>query len=144
MSKILYSWQSFDEDLKIIENYIRAWGRKPHFVCRYKSTIPFAHKLSNIFDVEFSVVENYQGLCRFVKDNMPTVKNSLVIVIEDEVNSGRTLSKVDELLTDGGYTNVVYMTIYDNTRATKIEDIDIRISNLRLSNGEDIIFPWDI
>jgi hypoxanthine-guanine phosphoribosyltransferase len=143
MSKILYSWESFDEDLKIIEKYIRAWGRKPHFVCRYKTTIPFAHKLSNIFNVDFSVVENYQGVCRYVKNGMPSIKNSLVIVIEDEIKTGKTVSLIDDLLTDDGYSNIVYMTIYDNSRATKIDDINIRISNLRLSNGEEIIFPWD-
>ena len=143
MSKIIYSWESFDEDLKIVENYIRAWGRVPHFVCRYKRTIPFAHKLATLFKTEMTIVENYDGKCRYVKNNMPELKNSLVIVIEDEIKTGETVSLVNDLLESDGYTNIIYMTIYDNTRATKIDDIDIRISNLRLSNGEEIIFPWE-
>jgi hypothetical protein len=40
------------------------------------------------------------------------------------------------------YQNVIYMTIYNNTRAKK-EDINIKVSNLRVSNGEWIVFPWE-
>ena len=145
MSKILYSWNSFDEDVKIIAEYVKAWGRQPYFVGINRGSLPLSVKLSNIFNTPMSIIDIKKNIdnetgAEFLINSIPS-RLATVIVLDDILESGDTLGAVDTLLKE--YKNVIYMTIYDNTRAKK-SDIDIKVSTLRVSNGETIVFPWEI
>jgi hypoxanthine phosphoribosyltransferase len=144
MSKLYYSWQSFDEDMKIIADYVKAWGRTPYFVGLHRGSLPMAVKLSNHFGTPMSIIkfqsrDGEDKEAQWVLNEIPS-KFATVIVLDDILDTGKTLGKVNKLMTD--YQNVIYMTIYNNTRAKK-EDINIKVSNLRVSNGEWIVFPWE-
>ena len=143
MSVIHYSCESFEEDINVVRDYIRAWGRKPYFVGLYKSSTPIAIKLSNIFNSEYSIidVDKENDEISFLIDKIPN-KASMLIVLDDILSTGETLGIVDSFLTNCGYTNKTYISIFNNSRAIKLDDFELKVSTLRVSNGEKIIFPW--
>lgn len=148
MSVLFYSWQSFDEDMKLIEEYVKAWGRVPHFVGLVDSSLPMSVKMRNKLKTDMSIVdvtidEDDNYVSEFIMNNIPS-KASLVIVLDTVLGTGKTLGSVSEMLEREGYVNNVFMAIYDNTRAMKDDKVDIKVSNLRVSNGETIKFPWEI
>ncbi len=98
-------------------------GKQVHLVCVLKGGSFFMCELAKRITVpvslDFMSVSSYgsetksSGVVRIVKDLDETLKGKNVIVIEDIVDSGRTLSYLMEMLKDRGPASIKLCTLLD-------------------------------
>lgn len=105
-------------------------GKKPVFVGLLKGSVPFLAELIkrvNIdIEVDFMDVSSYEGTesvgdVRIVKDLDRSVKDDYVIIIEDIVDTGKTLKKVKELLYQKGAIDVKIATLLNKPEGRVVE-----------------------
>ena len=98
-------------------------GRQVHLICVLKGGVFFMCELAKKIDVpvslDFMSVSSYgsatksSGVVRIVKDLDEPLKDKDVLVVEDIVDSGRTLSYLLEMLKDRGPKSVRLCTLLD-------------------------------
>ena len=98
-------------------------GKSVHLICILKGGVMFtcelAKRLSVPVSMDFMSVSSYggdtksSGVVRIVKDLDEPLKGKDVIVIEDIVDSGRTLSYLLEMLKDRGPASLRLCTLLD-------------------------------
>ena len=134
VKKVLISEEEIDKrcielGLEISKDYA---GKKPVFVGLLKGSVPFLAELIkriNIdMEIDFMDVSSYEGTesvgdVRIVKDLDRSVQNDYVIIVEDIVDTGKTLKKVKELLYQKGAIDVKIVTLLDkhDRRTVEIE-----------------------
>ena len=98
-------------------------GKQVHLVCVLKGGSFFMCELAKRITVpvslDFMSVSSYgsetksSGVVKIVKDLDEPLKNKIVIVVEDIVDSGRTLSYLLEMLRDRGPESLALCTLLD-------------------------------
>ena len=98
-------------------------GRPVHLICILKGGVFFTCELAKRLDLEVSLdfmsVSSYgsdtksSGVVKIVKDLDESLKDKDVIVVEDIVDSGRTLSYLLEMLKDRGPRSLRLCTLLD-------------------------------
>lgn len=123
--KVLLSEEMVDARIKAIgEQISRDYeGKQVHLVCVLKGGSFFMCELAKRITVpvslDFMSVSSYgsdtksSGVVKIVKDLDESVKGKNVIVVEDIVDSGRTLSYLLELLRDRGPASLRLCTLLD-------------------------------
>ena len=105
---------------KISEDYA---GRQVHLICVLKGGVFFmcelAKRISVPVSMDFMSVSSYgsetksSGVVRIVKDLDEPLKDKDVIIVEDIVDSGRTLSYLIDMLKDRKPASVALCTLLD-------------------------------
>ena len=113
---------------KISEDYA---GRQVHLVCVLKGGVFFMCELAKRITVpvtmDFMSVSSYgagtesSGVVKIVKDLDESLKDKDVIVVEDIVDSGRTLSYLLEMLRDRGPASLRLCTLLDKPERRVID-----------------------
>lgn len=123
--RVLLSEEMVDERIKAIgEQISRDYaGRQVHLVCVLKGGSFFlcelAKRISVPVSLDFMSVSSYgsdtksSGVVRIIKDLDESLKDKDVIVVEDIVDSGRTLSYLLEMLWDRGPASLRLCTLLD-------------------------------
>ena len=103
-------------------------GRQVHLVCVLKGGAFFMCELAKRITVpvslDFMSVSSYggdtksSGVVKIVKDLDESLKDKDVLVVEDIVDSGRTLSYLLELLGQRGPKSLALCTLLDQDRVT--------------------------
>lgn len=98
-------------------------GRSVHLVCILKGASFFmcelAKRISVPVSIDFMSVSSYgsstqsSGIVRIVKDVDDPLEGRDVIIVEDIVDSGRTLSYLQELFRDRGTNSIRLCTLLD-------------------------------
>lgn len=98
-------------------------GKQVHLVCVLKGGCPFMCELAKRITVpvsyDFMAVSSYgsdtksSGVVKIVKDLDESLKDKDVIVVEDIIDSGRTLSYLMEMLRDRGPASLRLCTLLD-------------------------------
>lgn len=98
-------------------------GKQVHLVCVLKGGCPFMCELAKRISVpvsyDFMAVSSYgsdtksSGVVKIVKDLDESLKDKDVIVVEDIIDSGRTLSYLMEMLHDRGPKSLRLCTLLD-------------------------------
>ena len=97
-------------------------GKFPIVVCVLKGAAPFHSELikhiKTDIEVDYIQVSSYvgtqsSGVITFKKDFEVNVKGRDVIIVEDIVDSGRTLTKLNEILKTKGVRSTTYITMLD-------------------------------
>lgn len=106
-------------------------GKQPIFIGLLKGSVPFmAELIKNItidMEMDFMDVSSYSGTergdVRIIKDLETPVSDKNVIIVEDIVDTGKTCSKVRDLLIAKGAKEVKIVTMLDKKerRETDIE-----------------------
>ncbi len=106
-------------------------GKEVHLVCVLKGGVYFATELSKRITVPVSVdfmsVSSYgggtvsSGIVKIVKDLDEALEGKDVIVVEDIVDSGRTLSYLMEMLRKRGPKSLALCTLLDKPDRRVIE-----------------------
>lgn len=105
-------------------------GKKPVFVGLLKGSVPFLAELIKRvtidIEVDFMDVSSYEGTesvgdVRIVKDLDRSVKDDYVIIVEDIVDTGKTLKKVKELLYQKGAIDVRIVTLLNKPQGRKVQ-----------------------
>ena len=109
-------------------------GKQVHLVCVLKGGVFFlcelAKRITIPVSLDFMSVSSYgsetksSGVVRIVKDLDEPLKDKEVIVVEDIVDSGRTLSYLLEMLKDRGPKSVKLCTLLDKPDR-RVVDINV-------------------
>ena len=123
--KILLSEQEVDDRIQAIgEQISRDYaGKQVHLICVLRGGAFFMCELAKRITVpvslDFMSVSSYggdtksSGVVKIVKDLDDSIKDLDVIVVEDIVDSGRTLSYLMEMLRDRGPKSLRLCTLLD-------------------------------
>jgi hypoxanthine phosphoribosyltransferase len=132
--KVLVSEEEVNERIKtlgkqISENYA---GKQIHMICVLKGGVFFMCELAKRITVpvslDFMSVSSYgsdtksSGVVKIVKDLDESLKDKEVIVVEDIVDSGRTLSYLLEMLKDRGADKKPFPPKKDGEKSDKKDD----------------------
>jgi len=94
----------------------------PLLVAMLKGAVPFLTKIAKYIDLDvemdFMAVASYQGTesigdVRILKDLDRSIKGASILLVEDIVDTGRTLDTVKELLYNKGAGDVKIVTLLD-------------------------------
>ena len=109
-------------------------GKQVHLVCVLKGGCPFMCELAKRITVpvsyDFMAVSSYgsdtksSGVVKIVKDLDESLKDKDVIVVEDIIDSGRTLSYLMEMLRDRNPKSLRLCTLLDKPDR-RVIDVDV-------------------
>lgn len=125
--------------------------KKPLFVALLKGSVPFlAELIKHIeFDLEldFMDVSSYEGTesirdIRILKDLDRSIVGMEIILVEDIVDTGRTVQEVKKLLTNKGATDVRVVTLLDKPSRREVE-VEIDYIGFEVPNEFVIGFGLD-
>lgn len=115
---------------KISEDYA---GKSVHLVCILKGGAPFMCELAKRITVpvsfDFMSVSSYgagtssSGIVKIVKDLDESLENKNVIIVEDIIDSGRTLSHLMELLKQRKPASMKLCTLLDKPDRRVVKDV---------------------
>lgn len=106
-------------------------GKRPILIALLKGSVPFLAELIKYIDIDMEIdfmdVSSYEGTesrgdVRIVKDLDRSIKDADVIVVEDIVDTGRTLNTVKELLYQKGASSVKIASLLDK-KERRVVDI---------------------
>lgn len=116
-------------------------GRSVHLVCVLKGGSFFLCELAKRITVpvslDFMSVSSYgsetksSGVVRIVKDLDESVRDKDVIIVEDIVDSGRTLSYLMEMLRDRGPASLKLCTLLDKPDR-RVIDVDVDYTGFQI------------
>ncbi len=141
--KILLSEEEVDQRIKAIGKEISRdyKGRQVHLVCVLKGGSFFmcelAKRISVPVSLDFMCVSSYgkdtksSGVVRIVKDLDESIKDKDVIVVEDIVDSGRTLSYLLEMLEDRKPASLRLCTLLDKPDR-RVVDVDVHYTGFQI------------
>ncbi len=123
--KVLLSEEEVDKRIQEIGDQISKdyAGKQVHLVCVLKGGCPFMCELAKRITVpvsfDFMAVSSYgsdtksSGVVKIVKDLDEPLKDKDVIIVEDIIDSGRTLSYLMEMMRDRGPASLRLCTLLD-------------------------------
>ena len=141
--RVLLSEEEVDAKIKQIGEQISKdyAGRQVHLVCVLKGGSFFMCELAKRITVpvslDFMSVSSYgsetksSGVVRIVKDLDEPLKGKNVIVIEDIVDSGRTLSYLLEMLKDRGPESLRLCTLLDKPDR-RVVDVNVDYTGFQI------------
>ena len=141
--RVLLSEEEVDKRIQEIgEEISRDYaGRKVHLVCVLKGGSFFmcelAKRITIPVSLDFMSVSSYggdtksSGVVKIVKDLDETLKDKDVIVVEDIVDSGRTLSYLLEMLRDRGPASLRLCTLLDKPDR-RVVDVDVHYTGFQI------------
>jgi len=126
VKKILVSGEAIEQRCRelgkqISEDY-RTDGEIPVLVALLKGSVPFLAKLVTYIDLDiefdFMDVKSYEGTesigdVRIIKDLDRSIKGSSILLVEDIIDTGRTLYEVTKLLKNKGAGKVKIVSLLD-------------------------------
>jgi len=122
----------------ITEDYA---GKKIHLVCVLKGGSFFMCELAKRIDlplsIDFMSVSSYgsdtksSGVVKIVKDLDESIKDKDVIVVEDIVDSGRTLSYLLDMLRDRKPASLTLCTLLDKP-SRRVVDVDVKYTGFQI------------
>lgn len=151
--EVLLSEEEVDRRIKQIgEQISRDYaGRQVHLVCVLKGGSFFMCELAKRITVpvslDFMSVSSYggdtrsSGVVRIVKDLDETIKGKDVIVVEDIVDSGRTLSCLLEMLKDRGPRSVRLCTLLDKPDR---REVDVRVDYIGFQIPDEFVVGYGL
>lgn len=141
--KVLLSEEEVDAKIKAIGEQISKdyAGKQVHLVCVLKGGSFFLCELAKRITVpvslDFMSVSSYgsetksSGVVKIVKDLDEPVKGKNVIVVEDIVDSGRTLSYLLEMLKDRGPESLRLCTLLDKPER-RVVDVNVDYTGFQI------------
>lgn len=141
--KVLLSEEEVDARIKAIGEQISKdyAGKQVHLVCVLKGGSFFLCELAKRITVpvslDFMSVSSYgsdtksSGVVKIVKDLDDSIKDKEVIVVEDIVDSGRTLSYLMEMLSDRGPASLHLCTLLDKPER-RVVDVKVDYTGFRI------------
>ena len=126
-------------------------GKVPIIVGLLKGSVPFMAELIKYItidcEIEFMAVSSYSGTesfgdVRIVKDLDRSIKDEDVLIVEDIVDTGKTLEKVKELLYSKGAKSVKVIALLDKPDR-RIVDIEAEYVGFVIPNEFVIGFGLD-
>lgn len=116
-------------------------GKEVHLICILKGGVFFtcelAKRLTIPVSLDFMSVSSYgsstksSGIVKIVKDLDEPLKDKDVIIVEDIVDSGRTLSYLMEMMRDRGPKSLALCTLLDKPERRVVE-VNVNYTGFRI------------
>ena len=141
--RVLLSEKEVDDRIQAIGDQISRdyAGKQVHLVCVLKGGSFFmcelAKRISVPVSLDFMSVSSYgsdtksSGVVKIVKDLDESIKDKDVIVVEDIVDSGRTLSYLLEMLKDRGPKSLRLCTLLDKPDR-RVVNVDVDYTGFQI------------
>ena len=141
--RVLLSEKEVDDRIQAIGDQISKdyAGKQVHLVCVLKGGSFFMCELAKRINVpvslDFMSVSSYggdtksSGVVKIVKDLDESIKEKDVIVVEDIVDSGRTLNYLLEMLKDRGPKSLRLCTLLDKPDR-RVVDVDVDYTGFQI------------
>lgn len=110
-------------------------GREVHMICVLKGGVMFMSDLSKEITVpltmDFMAVSSYgnetssSGVVKIVKDLDENIEGQDVVIVEDIIDSGRTLSYLIQILKDRNPKSIEIVTLLDKPDR-RVVDVDVK------------------
>lgn len=144
VKKILISQEEISERCKELAKQISDdyAGKVPVVIGLLKGSVPFMAELIKYLtidcELEFMAVSSYSGTesmgdVRILKDLDRSIKGCDVLIVEDIVDTGKTLQKVKELLYSKGANSVKVVSLLDKP-SRRIVDINAEYIGFEIPN----------
>ena len=126
-------------------------GKVPVVIGLLKGSVPFMAELIKYItidcELEFMAVSSYSGTesmgdVRIVKDLDRSIKGCDVLIVEDIVDTGKTLQKVKELLYSKGASSIKVVSLLDKP-SRRLVDIEAEYVGFEIPNEFVIGFGLD-
>lgn len=126
-------------------------GKKPLIVALLRGSVPFLAELIKNIDLnlqyDFMDVSSYEGTesigdIRIIKDLDSSIKGKSIILVEDIVDTGRTIKTVVETLMNKGATSVQVVTLLDKP-SRRVVDVTPDYIGFKIGNEFVVGFGMD-
>lgn len=127
-------------------------GKRPLLLGLLKGSIPFMAELikhiSIDIEIDFMKVSSYNGThstgsVRIIADTSISIKNRDVLIIEDIIDTGLTLSEVIKVLRAKGAKSIEICTLFDKKEARKFDYVNVKYVGFSIPNEFIVGFGLD-
>ena len=141
--EVMYTEEEVDRRIQEIGDRITRdyEGKQIHMICVLKGGAFFmcelAKRIKLDVSLDFMSVSSYgsgtesSGLVKIVKDLDESLKDKNVIVVEDIVDSGRTLSYLLKMLSERGPRSLKLCTLLDKP-SRRVTDVDVTYTGFQI------------
>lgn len=135
---------------QITEDY-RSKGQVPLLVAMLKGAVPFLVKLAKYIDLDveldFMAVSSYEGTesigdVRILKDLDRSIKETPILLVEDIVDTGRTLNTVTHMLLNKGANDVKIVSLLDKP-SRRVVEVSVAYTGFEVPNEFVVGFGLD-
>lgn len=133
LKKIIVSHEQIDERSKELGKELTEYykdKKAPIVVALLKGSVPFLAKLIphlelNI-EIDFMDVKSYEGTessgdVRILKDLDQSIKDDNILIVEDIIDTGRTLCEVKKLLYNKGANDIKVVSLLDKPSRRQVD-----------------------
>lgn len=145
-----YTWNNFDDDVEHITEILQTMeitkDKEFYFVGIFRGGLPLAVKLSNRFESRMGII-NYQsyGDDADKKLSFPVFSpkaNDIIVIVDDIVDTGKTLDIINEALLELGINDVIYISLFKHQNYQAV-DQKIELYSCREKLNEWVNYPWE-
>lgn len=135
--RVMYSEEEVDKRIRELGEEIskRYEGKTLHMICVLKGGVFFMCELAKRITVpvtmDFMSVSSYgsgtksSGIVKIVKDLDQTIEGKDVLVVEDIIDSGRTLSHLMKILNERKPASLSLCTLLDKPERREVKDVHV-------------------
>lgn len=119
-------------------------GRSVHLICVLKGGVFFmcdlAKRITVPVSMDFMSVQSYgsgttsSGVVKFVKDLDEPLEGKDVIIVEDIIDTGRTLSYLLEVLSQRNPASMEICTLLDKPERRVVDNVDVKYAGFNIPN----------
>lgn len=133
IQEVLYSEEQISQKVKELGERLTAdfEGKNPLVICILKGAFIFmsdlVKEIKTPLEIDFMAVSSYgqstvsSGVVRILKDLDASVENRDVIIVEDIIDSGLTLSYLIDVLNHRNAKSVTVCTLFDKPARRKVD-----------------------
>ena len=135
--RVMYSEEEVDKRIRELGEQIskRYEGKTVHMICVLKGGVFFMCELAKRITVpvtmDFMSVSSYgagtksSGIVKIVKDLDQSIEGRDVLVVEDIIDSGRTLSHLMKILNERKPSSICLCTLLDKPARREVDDVNV-------------------
>lgn len=135
--RVMYSEEEVDKRIRELGEQIskRYEGKTVHMICVLKGGVFFMCELAKRITVpvtmDFMSVSSYgagtksSGIVKIVKDLDQSIEGRDVLVVEDIIDSGRTLSHLMKILNERKPSSICLCTLLDKPEHREVDDVNV-------------------
>lgn len=135
--RVMYSEEEVDKRIRELGEQIskRYEGKTVHMICVLKGGVFFMCELAKRITVpvtmDFMSVSSYgagtksSGIVKIVKDLDQSIEGRDVLVVEDIIDSGRTLSHLMKILNERKPSSICLCTLLDKPESREVDDVNV-------------------
>ena len=135
--RVMYSEEEVDKRIRELGEQIskRYEGKTVHMICVLKGGVFFMCELAKRITVpvtmDFMSVSSYgagtksSGIVKIVKDLDQSIEGRDVLVVEDIIDSGRTLSHLMKILNERKPLSICLCTLLDKPDRREVDDVNV-------------------